>query len=515
MARSMSNGWTVISPSSDSRMVYVSPTGSDANSGLTAGSPKRTIAAGKGLIRDGFPDWLQLQTGGVWHEAIGSWKTRGRSTAEPQVICAYGGLERARLLTGVEDGFTIGNFSGPSLGHVCLFDMDITPDQYVGSGPAPNCIHVLANEAGVTDLLVENCYCSRSAGGIVFDSNEGGISNVQIRRSLSVDNFRTGDEAHVQGLYIAGTNGVLLEDLVLDSNGVQMGDIFRHNIYIQGHDGGSNDCSNVTTRGILSARAGATGMQQRPGGLCEDCLFIQNPVNLVFGTLGGIVNNVVCYDSRDINAANPRGVGINCVNASAGATTTLNDCLCMIRSITGTANIGAYCPDKLVNPLRMTRCIAWGWKSPNGVGVALDVRESPQPILTQCNLQGMPGAHDPLQVRTLGTYLTSLGIAPGPDQVATFMAEARKQSRANWRAEFTPKVVNAYLWGAWEATQVLWADKNHNGVLDEGDFGAFLALYAADSPEADANGDGRLNVADFTAFLQRYAAEKAGQVGGG
>ena len=43
-------GWTVVEPSADSQIVYVSSTqGNDANDGLSALTPKKTIGAAKSL----------------------------------------------------------------------------------------------------------------------------------------------------------------------------------------------------------------------------------------------------------------------------------------------------------------------------------------------------------------------------------------------------------------------------------------------------------------------------------
>lgn len=59
-----SSGWTVFVPSSDTRTIYVSSsTGNDSNNGLSESTPKRTIAAGKSLLRNGYPDWLLLKCG--------------------------------------------------------------------------------------------------------------------------------------------------------------------------------------------------------------------------------------------------------------------------------------------------------------------------------------------------------------------------------------------------------------------------------------------------------------------
>src|SRR6266705_2770789 len=50
------NGWTVFTPSADTMAIYVSnSTGNDANNGLSATTPVKTIAKGYSLLRSGFP----------------------------------------------------------------------------------------------------------------------------------------------------------------------------------------------------------------------------------------------------------------------------------------------------------------------------------------------------------------------------------------------------------------------------------------------------------------------------
>ena len=84
-------GWTILQPSADSRLVYVSSSeGNDANDGLTPETAKATIDAADALIRDGFPDWLMLKRGDVFQQPnLGRWKN-GRSASEPLVMTYYG-----------------------------------------------------------------------------------------------------------------------------------------------------------------------------------------------------------------------------------------------------------------------------------------------------------------------------------------------------------------------------------------------------------------------------------------
>ena len=61
------NGWTTFTPSSDTRIIYVSSsTGSDSNNGLSQNAAVATIDKGLSLIRDGSADWLLLKAGDTW-----------------------------------------------------------------------------------------------------------------------------------------------------------------------------------------------------------------------------------------------------------------------------------------------------------------------------------------------------------------------------------------------------------------------------------------------------------------
>ena len=88
-------GWTVVTPGSGSRVVYVSSSqGSDSNSGLSQSAPVRSIARAEKLLRSGTGDQLLLKRGDVSRETFGHWKLSGQSSSQPVVIGAYGTGER-------------------------------------------------------------------------------------------------------------------------------------------------------------------------------------------------------------------------------------------------------------------------------------------------------------------------------------------------------------------------------------------------------------------------------------
>ena len=86
-----SNGFTVVTPASDSRVVYVSSTsGSDSNAGTSPQAAVKSIARGKSLIRNGSADQLLFKRGDTFSGNFGIWGLSGRSADEPIVIGTYG-----------------------------------------------------------------------------------------------------------------------------------------------------------------------------------------------------------------------------------------------------------------------------------------------------------------------------------------------------------------------------------------------------------------------------------------
>src|SRR5262249_14941644 len=47
--------------------------------------------------------------------------------------------------------------------------------------------------------------------------------------------------------------------------------------------------------------------------------------------------------------------------------------------------------------------------------------------------------------RTIATYMASLGYGSADQNAVGFLNQARQQSKANWRQQFTAAAVNAYI----------------------------------------------------------------------
>src|SRR5215218_9780395 len=84
-------GWTVLAPSSDSRVIYVDNVGGkDTNSGFSASAPVSSWDKAVSLTRSGYPDWILLKRGTVFNRAVTNWNRSGRSAEQPMVISSYG-----------------------------------------------------------------------------------------------------------------------------------------------------------------------------------------------------------------------------------------------------------------------------------------------------------------------------------------------------------------------------------------------------------------------------------------
>src|SRR3954451_19735657 len=72
-------GWTVVTPASDTRTIYVSSSqGNDANTGTASTAPVKTLSKAQSLVRDGSADWVLLKRGDTFG-GFGTWAKTGRS----------------------------------------------------------------------------------------------------------------------------------------------------------------------------------------------------------------------------------------------------------------------------------------------------------------------------------------------------------------------------------------------------------------------------------------------------
>ena len=98
-----SGGWSILTPSEDSRLIYVSSSAGDDETaeyyaprdisdiqapGLI--KPFKTVHAALDQVRDDYPDWILLLRGDTWELVDRVALKSGRSVTERSVITAYG-----------------------------------------------------------------------------------------------------------------------------------------------------------------------------------------------------------------------------------------------------------------------------------------------------------------------------------------------------------------------------------------------------------------------------------------
>lgn len=320
-------GWTILRPSADSRLIYVSSSqGNDANNGLSENAPKATLSAAAALLRDGFPDWLLLKRGDIFDTSLMGfgWNKSGRSADEPTVMSSYGtGTLRPRIHSGTWDGLSSTNNPSVSpIRHVAIVGVHFFASGYTGSEWEPK---GLGWHADFENLLIEDCRFEKYFGGMVVEVLDGPRGqNLRIRRCQVLDSYTT-LSGHSGGVYINAVDGILLEENLIDHNGWSetvpgaVPTIFRHNVYVQSTNTG------LRAIGNLIASGGSHGMQARPGGLVENNLFVNNAMALLLGTSWTTYEDVnieakrnVILTGRDLTPSLPRGWGIEVVTTQSG-----------------------------------------------------------------------------------------------------------------------------------------------------------------------------------------------------
>lgn len=288
------NGFSIINPSPDSRVVYVSSsTGDDANDGLSPETPKRTISAGNALLRDHFPDHLLLKRGDVFeasgNNVLSQWKN-GRSADEPMVLSYYGDsgprpviIIRRKLVDHRAESRHYQAFVG-----LDIYKANSDPDSsYFESESSA---YGMRFYGGGRNILVEDCVLRFNA--IVFESYlENAYYYPVVRRNIIHGNWIHGssltDISRIWGLVMIGVRGgYLIEENVLDYNGwnsaiVNAGaNMVSHNLYIQ-----YSNVEGGVIRGNILARGSSHGIVARSGGIVDANLMTMNAIGLSMGGL--------------------------------------------------------------------------------------------------------------------------------------------------------------------------------------------------------------------------------------
>jgi hypothetical protein len=437
-------GFTDLEPSEDSRVIYVSSSeGDDSNDGLSEETPLKSVDAGLNTLRDGFPDWVLFKRGDTWDEGFGGWTHGGgRSPTERMVIGAYGEGERPRFEfrgTGISKH---GGVDGPpesnNLAFVSLHfnatQHDVTQGN-TGGSTGPMCINWLRPSVDVLweDMRFQWC------GVIVQAELPGTVARWRFFRSQFLDSYASVEE-HSSGIFLNGVTTFSIEESMFDICGWYPSvaeaepTIFNHCIYWQ-----KQSPTDGLVRGNIIMRGASHGVQMRSAGKVLGNVLAHNAIAGFLAddiqpgeAYGEAIGNLILESEDTIpreghpvegNNAVPRGWGWGLETNNLDGVTyryVMKDNIFSHCNATGTCSTA---PAEFENS-EISGNIVWDWKSMSG----RELQESPGPF------------KDP--DRTLASYNGSLG---GEESFEAFATEIRRQSKTNWRKEYSAEAVIEYF----------------------------------------------------------------------
>jgi len=441
--------WTVLTPSSDSRIIYVDESGGDDGTGVNyiygvdgAGVPGsndwenpvgenayQTIAQGYIQLRNGYPDYLLLKKGETWYESLGQYTIKGRSPSEPMVTTAYGSGARPLLKTGTSSGLTIALGAGGESSMDNLIFKGIhfyanarDPDSGEFSFTGDSQGIALLNR-GMVDTIFEDNVFAFYRNGIGFIAGSGtGVNNVTFRYNIIADSYGVG--ANSQGIYMKECDGVLFEYNTLDHNGwhetVSGAGMtqFNHATYFQ------TDCTNVDSNYNIVMRGDGAGL--RCGGIQDGNFTVECVIGLLMGgadsgrTANSMSDNVVLNGNDFLLPLQERGYGL-----SYGVTIQASNNLVSNNNIIASEHSLNPNPEPYFGSGQAYTSFSGNIVHDWGAG----------------NDTGVPGQYvDP--DRTIEGYNTSAG---GLGTRADFFAQVLAQSQDTWNPDYSVEAIKQYF----------------------------------------------------------------------
>jgi hypothetical protein len=349
------NGWTVVTPSGDTRFVYVSAAGNDGNDGLSAAAPVATFARARTLARSGMPDQILLRRGDTFNQTFSAWNLSGRSAQEPFVIGAYTdpaapSSQRPKVASGNATGFSGANKASTPVSNVYILGVAFEANNRNYRQPNASFSTAVKTDAnggtyGVNvlgtfnTLLVEDCSFQYYRTNLALQAGSGSVTDVKVRRNQILDAYvpnvdqygitlGPANDATSEGIYAEGVNGLTIDGNVLDHNGWTennalgaIASIYNHNLYLNAGN------SNVVVANNVIADGASHGLQMRAGGIVTNNVFLRNAIHMSFGYVNGAgkaggvsgeISGNVFLEDRDISGS-ARGYALELANLKSAA----------------------------------------------------------------------------------------------------------------------------------------------------------------------------------------------------
>lgn len=308
------NGWSILNPSSDSRIIYVSSTegndataqnytvaqvGSDPRHPAVSINAYETLAAALDQMRDTYPDWILLKSGDSFPSQTIALQTVGigRNASERMVMTYYGDSPQRPVLLD-PDFRAYRTALVPAHGgfhHWAIVGIEFYGESADPNSPNydPSTFHTPSSPrflAGGENLLIEDCkllYCELVVNGGFNEDLQLEIrwENVEIRRNLLLNTYydNSCDERVIRpsAAFISYITNYVIEENVTDYGGWDPEvpgagrSLLNHGLYIQHTCDGE-----LYLRGNILARSSANALQARSGGVVEKNLAIESPAGI-------------------------------------------------------------------------------------------------------------------------------------------------------------------------------------------------------------------------------------------
>lgn len=456
-------GFTAITPSADSKRIYVSSSmGSDDNDCETPSAPCDSLAAAFAKVRTGKPDHVYLKRGDVWRDQKLDNLKSGRSVAEPAVVSFYGGsgarpkIEHSDGIIRLASEATAVQFLNIIGLHFDAYKME--PDNAEFTGTVDDLAPVVFLTSNEDVLLEDNVFDHLEV--VIQKYNEKSPKNFTLRRNIwtgaYVDTSSFSQHKRPSNIYADGVDGLVIEDNVFDYGGWNpeaegaAGNMFNHNLYLQFGNNGDR----VVVRNNIITRGSSHGVQMRAGGLAEENFFGRNAVGLLIGynkvplkdgVKAHAINNVITEGVPMVKGDEPCTGKNLCSRARWGLDFYVNgnaDWLAkgnLVHSLNESDDSWMEKYDQLV-----TRAFR-GIDDP-----AVDASNNVQSSWGEGVLEGVTEMPD--EGRTLGDYyhqLVSTGELIdeyiGKDNFDRFMTAAKERGLRQWDEKLTAKAINDFI----------------------------------------------------------------------
>ena len=234
------NGWTLFTPSADSRLVYISAQGNDSTGEVYAPSdtaigsdpfnpqgtikPFATYAAAFAHTRDHYPDYILFKRGDVFTDTIGTSIHSGRSATEPFVIGTYGNSGASPV---INSGSTAVKIMDVKRNWITFFGLDFYAYKRDPDNPAYD-VNVSEYDGfftafyhttdGLDGALVEGCKFRFFATGIsLIRQNSTDFKDITFRRCVISHSYNS--SAHSTGAWSSKGEGLTFEENIFYHNG--------------------------------------------------------------------------------------------------------------------------------------------------------------------------------------------------------------------------------------------------------------------------------------------------------